>query len=78
MYARTNGKTPFVIYQGLWSILRRDFEREILPMAINEGMALAPWGVLGQGKLRTDEEEQRRLDEGDKGMFVCLYVTRWW
>ena len=76
-YARFTGKTPFVIYQGAWNILQRDFEREILPMAINEGMALAPWGVLGQGKLRTDEEEQRRLDEGDKGVFVSPYVTRW-
>ena len=31
------GKTPFVIYQGAWSILQRDFEREIIPMARAEG-----------------------------------------
>lgn len=36
-YARLTGKTPFVIYQGCWSILNRDFEAEILPMAISEG-----------------------------------------
>ncbi len=36
-YARLMGKTPFVIYQGAWSILQRDFEREILPMALSEG-----------------------------------------
>lgn len=36
MYARMSGKTPFVIYQGAWSILERDFEREILPMAVAE------------------------------------------
>ena len=35
-YARMSGKTPFVIYQGSWSILERDFEREILPMAVAE------------------------------------------
>ena len=35
-YARMSGKTPFVIYQGAWSILERDFEREILPMAVAE------------------------------------------
>ncbi len=37
LYARLMGKTPFVIYQGAWSILQRDFEREILPMARAEG-----------------------------------------
>lgn len=38
LYARLTGKTPFVIYQGLWSIMQRDFERDILPMALSEGM----------------------------------------
>lgn len=37
MYARLMGKTPFVIYQGRWNILERDFERDIIPMAREEG-----------------------------------------
>ena len=37
LYARLMGKTPFVIYQGAWSILQRDFERDIIPMARAEG-----------------------------------------
>jgi aryl-alcohol dehydrogenase-like predicted oxidoreductase len=28
--------TPFVIYQGAWNVLERDFEREIIPTARNE------------------------------------------
>ena len=36
-YARDHGKTPFVIYQGLWNVMKRDFEREIIPMARAEG-----------------------------------------
>ena len=32
-YARDHGKSPFVIYQGCWSLLERSFEREIIPMA---------------------------------------------
>jgi aryl-alcohol dehydrogenase-like predicted oxidoreductase len=36
-YARDHGKTPFVIYQGGWSILDRAFEREIIPMARANG-----------------------------------------
>lgn len=39
-YARMSGKTPFVIYQGPWSILRRGFERDIIPMARHEGILL--------------------------------------
>ena len=36
-YARLTGKTPFVIYQGAWNLLMRDFERDIVPMARSEG-----------------------------------------
>ncbi|KAG2071352.1 Aldo/keto reductase [Suillus decipiens] len=66
-YARDHGKTPFVIYQGMWNVLERSFERDIIPMARAEGMALAPWNVLASGKFRTDEEEQRRRETGEKG-----------
>ncbi|PBK88017.1 Aldo/keto reductase [Armillaria gallica] len=69
-YAMDHGKTPFVVYQGRWSILDRSFEREIIPMARSLGMALSPWGVLGQGKLRTDAEEERRKETGEKGHLV--------
>lgn len=30
-------------------------------------MALAPWNVLAAGKIRTDEEEERRKNTGEKG-----------
>ncbi|KAG1885079.1 NADP-dependent oxidoreductase domain-containing protein [Suillus subluteus] len=66
-YARDHGKTPFVIYQGAWNVMLRDFERDIIPMARSEGLALAPWNVLAGGKLRTDEEEERRRQTGEKG-----------
>jgi len=36
-YARDHALTPFVIYQGLWNIMHRAFEREIIPMARAEG-----------------------------------------
>ena len=37
-YARMANKTPFAIYQGAWSVMERDFEREVLPMARSEGV----------------------------------------
>ena len=42
-YAMAYGKTPFSIYQGRWNVLERDFERDIIPMARQFGMALAPY-----------------------------------
>jgi hypothetical protein len=33
----------------------------------NTGIALAPWNVLAGGKLRTDEEEERRRQTGENG-----------
>ncbi|RTE72423.1 putative aryl-alcohol dehydrogenase AAD14 [Fusarium euwallaceae] len=64
-YAMTRGKTPFSIYQGKWSILERDFERDIIPMARHYGMALAPWGVLGGGRLQSKEAIQERRKAGE-------------
>ncbi|KAI9066497.1 aryl-alcohol dehydrogenase [Trametes sanguinea] len=69
-YARDHGKTPFVIYQGKWSILVRDMEREIIPMCRHEGMAIAPWEVLAAGKIRTDAEEEERRRSGEKGRMI--------
>ncbi|KAF9074599.1 NADP-dependent oxidoreductase domain-containing protein [Rhodocollybia butyracea] len=66
-YAKDHGKTPFVVYQGKWNVMDRSFERDIIPMARQLGLALAPWAVLAGGKLRTDEEEERRRATGELG-----------
>lgn len=65
VYAKAHGKTPFTIYQGRWNVMIRDFEREILPMARHFGMALAPWDVLGGGKLQSKKalEERKKNNE---------------
>ncbi|KAH9053236.1 Aldo/keto reductase [Lactarius vividus] len=74
-YAKDHGKTPFSIYQGSWSVLERSFERDIIPMARSEGLALAPWGVLAGGKIRTNAEEARRKESGEKGR--TLFDPQW-
>ncbi|KAL8833766.1 MAG: hypothetical protein Q9170_004099 [Blastenia crenularia] len=65
-YARDHALTQFSVYQGKWNAADRDFERDILPMCEDEGMALAPWGALGGGKFKTDEEFERNKGEGRK------------
>jgi aryl-alcohol dehydrogenase-like predicted oxidoreductase len=49
--AEERGWTPFVAYQGRYSALDREAEREILPMVTALDMSFAAWGVLGSGLL---------------------------
>ncbi|KZT58599.1 putative AAD14-putative aryl-alcohol reductase [Calocera cornea HHB12733] len=63
-YARAQGLSQFVVYQGEWSCLKRDFERDILPMCHAEGMGIAPWGVIAGGRFRTATQLAHRLKEG--------------
>jgi len=41
------------------------------------GMALAPWNVLAGGKFRTDEEEEKRQNTGEKGRMVEGFSPEW-
>ncbi|KAG0141276.1 hypothetical protein CROQUDRAFT_674190 [Cronartium quercuum f. sp. fusiforme G11] len=65
-YARDHGLAKFVVYQGLWSVMIRDLEREIIPMCISEGMALCPWGALGSGKFQSKADLEKRAASGEK------------
>ncbi|KAJ7766181.1 aryl-alcohol dehydrogenase [Mycena metata] len=69
-YAKANGKTPFVIFQGAYSVLQRDLEREIIPMCKHEGIALALFRVVGGGRIRSDAEEERRRVTGENGRAI--------
>ncbi|KAF8981364.1 NADP-dependent oxidoreductase domain-containing protein [Cyathus striatus] len=51
------------------------FERDIIPMARDQGMALAPWNILAGGKLRSDAEEEMRRQTGENGR---TYVSPSW
>jgi aryl-alcohol dehydrogenase-like predicted oxidoreductase len=62
-YAHAHSLRPFVVYQGQLSAAERSFERDILPMCRAEGMAVAPFGALGGGTFKTEEQwkiEDRR------------------
>ncbi len=71
-YARDHGLRQFAVYQGMWNAAMRDFEREIIPMAISEGMALAPYGVLNQGRFQTREGYKEREKSNDGRNFIPL------
>jgi aryl-alcohol dehydrogenase-like predicted oxidoreductase len=46
-------------------------------VAVNSfpGLALAPWSVLAAGRIRTDEEEERRRQTGENGR--SMWVATW-
>jgi aryl-alcohol dehydrogenase-like predicted oxidoreductase len=50
-YADKMGWTKFSALQNYYSIAGRDVEREIVPMALSEGLALMPWSPLAGGFL---------------------------
>ncbi|PKS10085.1 hypothetical protein jhhlp_003382 [Lomentospora prolificans] len=78
VYAKSQGKTPFSVYQGRWSLMERDFERDIIPMARHFGMALCPWGVLGGAQLQTAKQidERKKNDEGGRSLFQTEEARR--
>ncbi|KAJ5992420.1 NAD(P)-linked oxidoreductase [Penicillium sp. IBT 35674x] len=65
-YARDHGLRQFVVYQGMWNAAMRDFERDIIPMVMDEGMGICPYGVLNQGRFQTAEgfEERKKHNPG--------------
>jgi aryl-alcohol dehydrogenase-like predicted oxidoreductase len=50
-YARAHGLARFQSAQVYYSIAGRDIEREIVPMAQSEGVAILPWSPLAGGLL---------------------------
>ncbi|SFP30247.1 Predicted oxidoreductase [Amycolatopsis arida] len=54
--------TPFAGLQVPYNLLRRDVERELLPMAEALGMSVAAWAPLASGVLSGAPEERRRVD----------------
>ncbi len=49
--ANKMGWTKFVALQNYYSIAARDVERELVPLALSEGLALMPWSPLAGGFL---------------------------
>ncbi|KAK5405294.1 hypothetical protein LTR06_008989 [Exophiala xenobiotica] len=66
----TSGK--FSVYQGFWNAGLRDFERDIIPMAIDEGMALCPYGTIGQGRFQTEAVYKEREEHNPGRNFIPL------
>jgi aryl-alcohol dehydrogenase-like predicted oxidoreductase len=41
----------FIIYQGYYSLIGRDYEQELMPLLKDQGLGLMVWSPLGWGRL---------------------------
>ena len=56
--ALVNGWTPFVAMQDQYNLLKREEEREMLPMCADLGVGVVPYSPLGKGRLTRPWGEQ--------------------
>ena len=63
-YAEAGGLARFHSAQMYYSIAGRDIEREIVPMAESEGLALLPWSPLAGGLLSGKFDPGKQGPEG--------------
>jgi aryl-alcohol dehydrogenase-like predicted oxidoreductase len=63
-YAEARGLARFVSAQMYYSIAGRDIEREVVPMAADQGLAILPWSPLAGGLLSGKFEEGKAGPEG--------------
>jgi aryl-alcohol dehydrogenase-like predicted oxidoreductase len=45
------GLARYVVYQGYYSLVGRDYEWELMPLGLDQGVALMVWSPLGWGRL---------------------------
>jgi aryl-alcohol dehydrogenase-like predicted oxidoreductase len=46
-----HGLARYVAYQGYYSLVGRDYEWELMPLGVDQGVALMVWSPLGWGRL---------------------------
>jgi aryl-alcohol dehydrogenase-like predicted oxidoreductase len=64
--AAQHGWEPFVSYQGNYSLVGRELEREVLPYCAYAGLGMLPYGPLGGGLLTGKYRRDEKPDEGTR------------
>ncbi|SFH82869.1 aldo/keto reductase [Planctomicrobium piriforme] len=58
------GLGRYVAYQGYYSLIGRDYEWELMPLALDQGLGLMVWSPLGWGRLTGKIRRDQPLPEG--------------
>ena len=64
-----HGLNRFVAYQGYYSLIGRDYEHELMPLALDQGVGTMVWSPLGWGRLtgkitRSSPPKEGRIAQG--------------
>ncbi|WP_335966509.1 aldo/keto reductase [Galbibacter sp. PAP.153] len=59
-----NNLEKYVIYQGYYSLIGRDYEQEIMPLIKDQGLGTMVWSPLGWGRLTGKIKRNSPLPEG--------------
>lgn len=71
--SRTQGLQRYVAHQAYYSLLSREYEWELMPLAVDQGVGTVVWSPLGWGRLTgkirrgAPKPEVSRLNTGDPG-----------
>jgi len=58
------GLTRYVSYQGYYSLVGREYEWELMPLALDQGLGTMVWSPLGWGRLTGKIRRGRPMGEG--------------
>ncbi len=50
-YADRHGRSRYVCYQGYYSLVGRDYEWELMPLTLDQGLGTMVWSALAWGRL---------------------------
>ena len=58
------GLARYVVYQGYYSLVGRDYEWELMPLGLDQGVGLMVWSPLGWGRLTGKIRRGQPVQEG--------------
>jgi len=73
--AQTNGWTRFVSMQPQVNLVYREEEREMIPLCMDQGVAVIPWSPLARGMLTRDPDAKTARSETDQFSHVIYDNT---
>jgi aryl-alcohol dehydrogenase-like predicted oxidoreductase len=71
--ARQRHWTPFVSMQNHYNLLYREEEREMMPLCVDQKIAVMPWSPLARGRLTrvwSEQTERSRTDQYGSKLYV--------
>lgn len=63
--ARAHGWTPFTAMEDQYNVLRREEERDMIPLCLDQGVGLTPYSALAKGRAARPWGEQTERSSAD-------------